>query len=89
ELARRAELFYNKLNSFIGSLQGVGNQLDKAKDSYEKAFSQLYSGRGNLIKQAAEFKDLGVMVQKELPEELVEKAKLELVDDVPKSLESN
>ena len=88
ELARRAELFYNKLNSFIGSLQGVGNQLDKAKDSYEKAFSQLYSGRGNLIKQAAEFKDLGVMVQKELPEELVEKAKLELVDDVPKSLES-
>lgn len=82
ELARRAELFYNKLNSFLASLQGVGNQLDKAKDSFEKAYSQLYSGRGNLIKQASEFKDLGVMVQKELPETLVERAQLELVQDV-------
>ncbi|WFE68483.1 DNA recombination protein RmuC [Thiomicrospira sp. R3] len=86
ELARRAELFYNKLNSFLASLQGVGNQLDKAKDSFEKAYSQLYSGRANLIKQASEFKDLGVMVKKELPEELVERAQLELVQDVPKSL---
>lgn len=89
ELARRAELFYNKLNSFIGSLEGVGNQLDKAKETYEKAYSQLYSGRGNLIKQAAEFKDLGVMVQKELPNDLVERAKLELVQDVPKTLTSS
>lgn len=86
ELARRAELFYNKLQSFITSLQAVGNQLDRAKDSYEKAFAQLYSGRGNLIKQAAEFKDLGVMVQKELPQDLVERAQLELIQDVAKTL---
>jgi DNA recombination protein RmuC len=31
-----------------------------------------------LIKQAAEFKDLGVSVQKELPANLVERANLEL-----------
>ena len=86
ELARRAELFYNKLQSFISSLQAVGHQLDKAKDSYEKAFAQLYSGRGNLIKQAAEFKDLGVMVQKELPQDLVERAQLELIQDVARTL---
>lgn len=78
ELAKRAERFYSKLNGFLVSMQGVGKQLDKAKDSYEKAFSQLYSGRGNLIKQAAEFKDLGVSVQKELPEELRDLAQLEL-----------
>ncbi len=78
ELARRADLFYQKLNGFLVSMQGVGKQLDKAKDSYEKAFGQLYSGRGNLIKQASEFKDLGVAVQKELPAELVSKANLEL-----------
>jgi DNA recombination protein RmuC len=84
ELARRAELFYNKLNSFIGSLQSVGSQLDKAKEAYDKAFAQLYSGRGNLIKQASEFKDLGVLVQKDLPQDLVERAKLELVKDVAK-----
>ena len=78
ELANQAEKFYNKLNGFLGSMQGVGKQLDKAKDSYEKAFSQLYSGRANLIKQAAKFKELGVSVQKELPADLVERAQLEL-----------
>ena len=59
-------------------MDGVGKQLDKAKETYDKAFSQLYSGKGNLIKQANEFKELGVAVQKELPAELREKAELEL-----------
>ena len=78
ELAKRAERFYAKLNSFLVSMDGVGKQLDKAKETYDKAFSQLYSGKGNLIKQANEFKELGVAVQKELPAELREKAELEL-----------
>ncbi len=78
ELASRAEKFYSKLKLFLESMQGVGKQLDKARDSYDKAFSQLYSGRGNLIKQAAEFKELGVAVTSELDAELVEKARLEL-----------
>jgi DNA recombination protein RmuC len=78
ELALRAERFYNKLNGFLHSMEGVGAQLDKAKESYEKAFSQLYSGKGNLIKQASEFKELGVSVTKELPDSLQEKARLEL-----------
>ncbi len=78
ELAARAERFYNKLNGFLNSMEGVGKQLDRAKESYDKAFSQLYRGKGNLIKQASEFKELGVSVQKELPVESVEKAQLEL-----------
>lgn len=78
ELANRAEKFYNKLKLFLDSMQGVGKQLDKARESYDKAFGQLYSGRGNLIKQAAEFKELGVAVKSELDAELLEKARLEL-----------
>ncbi|MDP2563781.1 DNA recombination protein RmuC [Pseudoalteromonas marina] len=78
ELANRAERFYNKLNGFLLSMEGVGKQLDRAKESYDKAFSQLYRGKGNLIKQAAEFKELGVSVQKELPNESAERAQLEL-----------
>jgi DNA recombination protein RmuC len=78
ELANRAERFYNKLNGFLTSMEGVGKQLDRAKESYDKAFSQLYRGKGNLIKQASEFKELGVSVQKELPNDSVEKAQLEL-----------
>jgi len=78
ELSLRAERFYHKLAAFLGSMQGVGNQLDKARDSYDKALAQLYSGKGNLIKQAAEFRDLGVAVRSELPADLVEQAALEL-----------
>ncbi|UTW12057.1 DNA recombination protein RmuC [Marinobacterium rhizophilum] len=86
ELASRAEKFYSKLNGFLTSMQGVGSQLDRARLSYDKAFGQLYSGKGNLIKQAAEFKDLGVSVQKELPADLVERASLEL-GDIPRDAE--
>ncbi|MCG7535485.1 DNA recombination protein RmuC [Pseudoalteromonas sp. OOF1S-7] len=78
ELALRAEKFYSKLNAFLHSLEGVGKQLDKAREGYDKAMAQLYSGKGNLIKQASEFKELGVSVSRELPNELTEKAKLEL-----------
>lgn len=82
ELANRAQRFYEKLHGFLTSMQAVGNQLDKAKDTYEKALGQLYTGKGNLIKQASEFKELGVSVQKELPVELLERAKLELETDI-------
>ena len=78
ELANRAEKFYAKLTTFLDSMQGVGKQLDKARESYDKAFGQLYSGKGNLIKQASEFKDLGVAVKTEMAADLLEKAKLEL-----------
>ena len=78
QLADRAEKVYSKLSSFLVSMQDVGRKLDSARSSYDKALGQLYSGKGNLIKQAAEFKELGVSVQKELPAELVEKASLEL-----------
>jgi DNA recombination protein RmuC len=82
ELAKRAERFYLKLTAFLESMQGVGKQLDKARESYDKALAQLYSGKGNLIKQAAEFKDLGVAVKAELAADLVEKALLELPQGV-------
>ena len=78
ELADRADKFYRKLNTFLASMMDVGKKLNNARESYDKAIGQLTEGRGNLIKQAAEFKDLGVAVQKELPAELVERAQLEL-----------
>jgi len=78
ELASRAEKFYNKLRLFLESMQEMKTRLDGARDSYDRAMGQLVDGRGNLIKQAAEFQQLGVAVKKELPAELVERAALEL-----------
>ncbi|MBZ0329041.1 DNA recombination protein RmuC [Halomonas sp. ANAO-440] len=78
ELASRAEKFYNKLRLFLESMEDVGRKLDGARDSYDRAMGQLVNGRANLIKQTAEFQELGVAVKKELPAELVERARLEL-----------
>ena len=78
ELAERAAKVYKKLNTFLGSMEGVGKQLDRAKDSFNLAMSQLYSGKDNLIKQANDFKKLGVRVQSNFPEPLLAKAELEL-----------
>ena len=78
ELAEKAGKVYDKLNGFVMSMETLGKSLDKAKDSYERAYGQLYSGRGNLIKQANEFKKLGVSVKTEISQGLVEKAELEL-----------
>jgi len=78
ELADRARKVYEKLSNFIQSMDGLGRSLDSAQKAYQKAYGQLYSGKGNLIKQASEFKELGVAVKNELPPELLDKADLEL-----------
>ncbi|MCM8621762.1 MAG: DNA recombination protein RmuC [Candidatus Accumulibacter sp.] len=78
ELADRAGKVYKKLVSFLGSMEAVGKQLDKAKESFGTAMGQLVTGKGNLISQAKDFERLGVSVQTALPEQLVAKAALEL-----------
>lgn len=78
ELADKASKVYDKLVSFLSSMEGVGSALDRAKVTYDKAYSQLHMGRGNLIKQASEFKKLGVAVKTELPIALTDRAELEL-----------
>ena len=88
ELANRAEKFHSKLRSFLVSMEGIGTQLDTAKNKYDQAIGQLCNGKGNLIKQADGFKDLGVSVQKELPTDLVERANLELGSDSLSTIET-
>ena len=78
ELADRAGKVYKKLVTFLGSLEGVGRQLDRARESYDQAMGQLVHGKGNLISQAKDFERLGVSVQAALPENLVARAALEL-----------
>jgi DNA recombination protein RmuC len=78
ELAMRAGKVYKKLNTFLQSMQKVGSALDSARKAYSTALGQLYGGPGNLIKQASDFKRLGVSVQGNLPPQLVEKAMLEI-----------
>lgn len=78
ELAERAGKVYDKLRTFLGSMDGIGKSLDKAGEAYRKACGQLVGGPGNLVKQVADFKELGVAVRTELDGQWTERAELEL-----------
>lgn len=78
ELAERASKVYDKLRIFLGSMDSIGHSLDRAQDTYRKACDQLVSGRGNLIKQASDFQQLGVAVKTEIDERWQERGRLEL-----------
>ena len=78
ELAERAAKVYDKLRIFLGSMDGIGNSLDRAQEAYRKACDQLVNGRGNLIKQASDFQQLGVSVKTEIAEQWQDRARLEL-----------
>ena len=78
ELVKRVDGIYRKLRTFLGSFQNVKKSLERATDEYQKAENQLVSGKGNLVKQAEDFKRFSAAIQGELPQELVEKASLEM-----------
>lgn len=81
-LASKAESVFKKLNGFLGSFEGIKKGLEKASEAYAKAEGQLVSGRGNLVKQVGEFKNLAPAIRAELPGYFTEKAELE-IDYIP------
>jgi len=79
-IAERAGKIYEKLRLFSNDMQDMGVALDKAQDSYDSAMKRLATGKGNLIKQAQQFVELGVEVKKPLPVELIEKSSVNLLE---------
>lgn len=72
EIANRGGLLYDKFVGFVENLTAIGENIHKAHTSYESAFSQLREGKGNLISQAKQLKDLGVKAKKTIPSELID-----------------
>ena len=71
EIADRGGKLYEKFVGFVGKFQQIGRSLDSAKGTYEEAFKQLNTGRGNLVAQATKLKELGVKGDGVLPEGMV------------------
>ena len=66
KIADETGKLYDKLCGFVSDLESVGGSLEKARKSYEDAYSKLSTGRGNLIKKAEDIKALGVKTSKQL-----------------------
>ncbi len=68
EIARQAGEMYDKFVVFLSSIEDIGKQLDKAKDSYLLSKNRLMDGKGNLIKRAKKLKNLGLKTRKTIPD---------------------
>ncbi len=69
QISNQGAELYDKLVEFVVELAGVGKRLKQAQQSYNKARRKLSEGRGNVIKQAEQLKELGVTPTKTLPPE--------------------
>ena len=84
EIAKRGAELYDKLVGFVEDLDQLGNRLNQAKDTYDKAYGKFTAGRGNVIRQAEMLKGLGVKPTKQLSKNLIDSAL-----DEPRVLPSN
>ncbi|WP_312090613.1 DNA recombination protein RmuC [Chryseobacterium sp.] len=72
EIADRGAKLYDKFVGFVENMEKVGKSLDQAKNIYNDAYKQLYTGNDNLVIQTQKLKALGIKNKKELPQSLVE-----------------
>ena len=72
KIADKASAVYDKLRGFVEDFEKIGSQLTTVQGSYDAAMNKLTTGRGNLIRQAGDFVDLGVKVKKELPRSITD-----------------
>ncbi|MGB5324601.1 MAG: DNA recombination protein RmuC, partial [Pseudomonadales bacterium] len=76
EIARQAGNLHDKFVGLVGTLEAVGRALDTAQGAYDRAFSQLSTGKGNLVARVQRLEKLGAKTRATLPDKLVDAAAL-------------
>ncbi|MGD9977800.1 MAG: DNA recombination protein RmuC [Bacteroidales bacterium] len=70
EIAERGGQLYDKFANFLDNFKIIGENIARAQKSYESALGQLKDGRGNLISQAQQLKELGAKAKKNIPDSM-------------------
>lgn len=74
EIARRAGGLYDKLRGLVEDMEKLGLQLKTVEKTYDSALGKIASGKGNLVRQVEQFRELGAHVKKPLPRSIVDAA---------------
>ena len=74
EIARRAGALYDKLRGLVEEMDALGKQLATADKTYHQVYAKLTTGKGNLVRQVEQFRELGAQVKKPMDAKLVDKA---------------
>ncbi|MGB7402171.1 MAG: DNA recombination protein RmuC [Arcobacter sp.] len=67
-ISKKAADLYDKFASFVKDIENIGIHIDRTKKSYDEAINKLSVGRGNLLRRAQEFEELGVKAKKTIDE---------------------
>jgi DNA recombination protein RmuC len=67
QIAERAGALYEKVVGFLGTMDKLGANLERAQQSFAQAKDQLSSGKGNVVRQVEMLRELGAKSGKPLP----------------------
>jgi len=70
EIARRAGAMYDKFVGFSEDLLKISKQIDMVQSSFNAARNKLSDGKGNLVRQVEQLRELGAQTSKKVPKEL-------------------
>lgn len=76
-IADKASKLYDKVRGFVEDMEILGNSLTKAQQTYTNSMNKLTSGRGNIIGQIEQFREMGIEVKKPIKNEIREKSLME------------
>jgi DNA recombination protein RmuC len=71
EIARLSGEMYDKFVGFAGDIENIGKNIRYSQDAYDKAYSKLSTGRGNLAITAEKIKNLGAKASKQIDQKLL------------------
>lgn len=82
EIADRGAKLYDKFVGFVENLEKVGKNIDQAKNVYNEAYKQLFTGNDNLVIQTQKLKSLGIKNKKDVPQSLIDNSQLYLDNSI-------
>ena len=71
DIVKRGELLYEKFVGFTENFEEIGKKLNSTQKAYDDALGQLKTGRGNVISQAIQLKNLGLKSDKRVSDRLL------------------
>lgn len=70
EIASRAGALYDKFVNFSEDMVKLSRQFDTLQGSFESAKKRLSEGKGNIVRQVEQLKEMGAKTTKKIPKEL-------------------
>lgn len=71
DIVKKGEALYEKFIGFTKTFEEIGSSIKTSQEKYDKALGQLKDGRGNLINQAIQLKNLGLKSDKKISPNLL------------------